>query len=97
LATTSTTERALPSSAVHACCRAVRLPKVKREEMRFLNPAEVAWLADMIDSRYRALVLVAAYGGLRIGELAGLAGLMGVRRQGLEPRTVALRGHCSAN
>ena len=25
------------------------------------------------------------------------AGLMGVRRQGLEPRTVALRGHCSAN
>jgi hypothetical protein len=24
-------------------------------------------------------------------------GLMGVRRQGLEPRTVALRGHCSAN
>jgi hypothetical protein len=25
------------------------------------------------------------------------AGVMGVRRQGLEPRTVALRGHCSAN
>jgi integrase len=40
--------------------------------MRFLNPAEVARLADVIDSRYRALVLVAAYGGLRIGELAGL-------------------------
>jgi site-specific recombinase XerC len=53
-------------------CRAVRLPpKVEREEMRFLNPAEVARLADVIDSRYRALVLVAAYGGLRIGELAG--------------------------
>jgi site-specific recombinase XerC len=50
----------------------VRLPKVEREEMRFLNPAEVAWLADVIDARYRALVLVAAYGGLRIGELAGL-------------------------
>jgi len=53
-------------------CRAVRLPKVEREEMRFLNPAEVATLADVIGSRYRALVLVAAYGGLRIGELAGL-------------------------
>jgi integrase len=53
-------------------CRAVRLPKVEREEMRFLNPAEVARLADVIDARYRALVLVAAYGGLRIGELAGL-------------------------
>jgi integrase len=53
-------------------CRAVRLPKVEREEMRFLNPVEVAQLADVIDTRYRALVLVAAYGGLRIGELAGL-------------------------
>jgi integrase len=53
-------------------CRAVRLPKVEREEMRFLNPAQVAQLADVIDPRYRALVLVAAYGGLRIGELAGL-------------------------
>jgi integrase len=53
-------------------CRAVRLPKVEREEMRFLNPAEVATLADVIDTRYRALVLVAAYGGLRMGELAGL-------------------------
>jgi hypothetical protein len=29
-------------------CREVRLPKVEREEMRFLNPAEVARLADLI-------------------------------------------------
>jgi hypothetical protein len=42
--------------------------------MRFLNPTEVARLADVIDVRYRALVLVAAYGGLRIGELVGCAG-----------------------
>jgi integrase len=48
-------------------CRAVRLPKIEREEMRFLNPAEVARLADAIGSRYRALVLVSAYGGLRMG------------------------------
>jgi integrase len=53
-------------------CRAVRLPKIEREEMRFLNPAEVARLADAIHSRYRALVLLGAYGGLRMGELAGL-------------------------
>ena len=37
-----------------------------------LTPAQVETLADSIDERYRALVLVAAYGGLRIGELAGL-------------------------
>jgi integrase len=53
-------------------CRRVPLPKVEREEMRFLTPAEVATLADAIQPRYRALVLVGAYGGLRIGELAGL-------------------------
>jgi integrase len=34
--------------------------------------AQVAALADAIDPRYRALVLVAAYGGLRWGELVGL-------------------------
>jgi integrase len=53
-------------------CRRVPLPKVEREEMRFLTPAEVATLADAIAPRCRALVLVGAYGGLRIGELAGL-------------------------
>jgi integrase len=53
-------------------CRRVSLPKVEREEMRFLTPVEIARLADAIRPRYRALVLVGAYGGLRIGELAGL-------------------------
>jgi integrase len=53
-------------------CRRVPLPRVEREEMRFLTPAEIARLADLIDPRYRVVVLVAAYGGLRIGELAGL-------------------------
>jgi integrase len=53
-------------------CRRVPLPKVEREEMRFLTPAEVTVLAAAIHPRYRALVLVGAYGGLRIGELAGL-------------------------
>jgi integrase len=40
--------------------------------MRFLNPAEVARLADAIGPRNRALVLLGAYGGLRMGELPGL-------------------------
>jgi integrase len=53
-------------------CRGVPLPKVEREEMRFLNPAEIAHLADKIHPAYRALVFVGAYGGLRIGELAAL-------------------------
>ena len=41
-------------------------------EMRFATVAEVAALADAIPPRFRALVLVAAYAGLRWGELAGL-------------------------
>jgi len=53
-------------------CRGVPLPKVEHEEMRYLNPAEIADLADKIHPAYRALVFVGAYGGLRIGELAAL-------------------------
>jgi integrase len=48
------------------------LPKIEQDEIRFLSPAEVGSLADAIHPRYRALVLVGAYAGLRIGELAGL-------------------------
>lgn len=53
-------------------CTDLKLPKMEREEMRFLAVDEVDALADAIDLRYRAMVYVAAYGGLRIGELAGL-------------------------
>lgn len=53
-------------------CRRVPLPKLEREEMRFLTADQLADLAGTIDPRYRALVLLAGYGGLRIGELAGL-------------------------
>ena len=53
-------------------CRNVPLPAIEREEMRFLTPTEIATLAEAIRPRYRALVFVGAYGGLRIGELAGL-------------------------
>jgi integrase len=50
----------------------VKLPTIEREEMRFLTPGELLRLADAIDARYRALIFVGGYGGLRIGELAGL-------------------------
>ena len=47
---------------------------VRSEHPRCGSPpsAQVAALAEAIDPRYRALVLVAAYGGLRWGELVGL-------------------------
>ena len=41
-------------------------------EMRFATVAQVMALAAAVPARYRALVLVAAYGGLRWGELVGL-------------------------
>ena len=50
----------------------VKPPRVEREEMRFLTHDEVAALVEAIDPRYRAMVLVAAYGGLRAGELVAL-------------------------
>jgi Phage integrase, N-terminal SAM-like domain len=53
-------------------CRRVPLPRIERREMRFLTPAEVVRLADSIRPDYGALVLLGAYGGLRIGEMAGL-------------------------
>jgi integrase len=53
-------------------CRRVPLPKIERQEMRFLSAAEVWKLADAIRPDYRALVLLGAFGGLRIGEIAGL-------------------------
>jgi integrase len=50
----------------------VRPPRVEPEPMRFLSHEEVATLAAAVDPRYCALVLVAAYTGLRAGELIGL-------------------------
>lgn len=53
-------------------CRAIKLRPIEHMEMRFLTPDELAHLAECIDPRYRALVLTAAYGGLRWGELVAL-------------------------
>jgi integrase len=50
----------------------VPLPAEQHGEPRFLSTEEVGTLADAIAPHLRALVLVAAYGGLRFGELAAL-------------------------
>ena len=48
------------------------LPRIERREMRFIDTDEIWRLADAIDRRYRGLVLLGAYGGLRLGEMLGL-------------------------
>jgi integrase len=50
----------------------VVLPARDTTERRYLTPDQVAALADAVPARYRALILMAAYTGLRWGELAGL-------------------------
>jgi integrase len=50
----------------------VPLPSEQLKLPRFLSQAEVDRLADSMPARYRALVLVGAYAGLRWGEAAGL-------------------------
>jgi integrase len=50
-------------------CNGVRLPRIEREEARYLTPAE---LTNAMDERYRGLVVLGAYGGMRIGEMLGL-------------------------
>jgi integrase len=50
----------------------VPLPAEHAAEQRYLDREQVLTLADIITPRYRALVLLGAFGGLRWGELAGL-------------------------
>jgi integrase len=52
--------------------RDVTLPRIEHKEPDALTAEELMRLAEAMDLRYRALVLVGAFGGLRIGELAGV-------------------------
>jgi integrase len=52
--------------------RGVRPSRVEPEPMRFLTHDDVATLASVVDARYHAFVLLAAYTGLRAGEMIGL-------------------------
>jgi integrase len=53
-------------------CRRIQLPRLTQPAMRILDPEEIKSLVEIIDQRYRAMVLTAAYTGLRFGELAAL-------------------------
>jgi integrase len=53
-------------------CQDVPLPAERHSEQRYLTAGQVDLIANEIDPRLRALVFLAAYGGLRFGELAGL-------------------------
>ena len=50
----------------------VPLPSERPKPPRFLSQSEVQDLVEAMPDRYRALVLVGTYGGLRWGEAAGL-------------------------
>ena len=53
-------------------CRNVRLPKLQVPDMRILEPDDLHLLSESIHERYRAMVLVAGYTGLRFGEICAL-------------------------
>lgn len=53
-------------------CLDVPLPSDRDTEQRYLTVDEIETLAAVIEPQYKALVLVASYGRLRLGELAGL-------------------------
>ncbi|MBS0550727.1 MAG: tyrosine-type recombinase/integrase [Proteobacteria bacterium] len=56
-------------------CSAVKLPSSRKEgkrEMLFLTPAEIGSLADAITPRFKLMVYVSGYIGLRAGEVEAL-------------------------
>jgi integrase len=54
-------------------CRGVKLPKLETtSDIRFLNASEISRLTAAIDSGYSAMVLAAAYTGLRFSKLRAL-------------------------
>jgi integrase len=63
----------------------IPLPSERQKPARFLSRAEVERLVDATPPRYRALVLVGAYAGLRWGEAVGL------RRQDIDLQRSRIR------
>jgi integrase len=53
-------------------CRRIQLPRVERIEQRFLTEQEVEKVATVMDRRYRVMVYVCAYLGLRWEEVSAL-------------------------
>jgi integrase len=65
----ATLDRVIPFNPA----RGVKLPRLDYREQRYLQPDEIEHLASTIAQRFRAMVILAAYTGLRWGECAGLA------------------------
>lgn len=57
----------------------ISLPSASKAEQRFLTKLEIESLASSIKPRYRGMVLVSAFGGLRFGEVCAL------RRKHIDP------------
>ena len=65
-------------------CRLRGAGTERGDQMRVASPEEVQALVDVVDDRWKALVLTAAYSGLRWGELTGL------RRRSISPDAVTI-------
>jgi integrase len=73
--------RAIASSPVAG----VKVPREQRREMQILTAEQVSTIADAVPHRYRALVYLLAYGGLRWGEATALRrGRINVLRSRIE-------------
>jgi integrase len=69
----STLSRAVDAERiVRNPARGLRLSRSRAREPRFLSDEEVVRLADAVPERYRAMILVLAYGGIRLGEAVAL-------------------------
>ena len=53
-------------------CIGVYLPVIEHNEMQILDHDDIARLSECIHARYKALTLLLAYSGLRIGEATAL-------------------------
>ena len=56
-------------------CERVKPPKVERKEAKHYEPEQLAELLACLDNeplKYRAIVNIAVYGGMRLGEIMGL-------------------------
>jgi integrase len=84
-----------PPVIVRNPCRKIVLPEADEEEQRFFTPDEIEGLYEAFHPRYRIMVLVGCYAGLRIGEQAALRGIdlllassqIYVRRGAFEPQS----------
>lgn len=53
-------------------CQGVKLPRSEHREQHYLSAAQVSAVAEEMPERYRTLIYLAGYGGMRWSELAAL-------------------------